>query len=166
MRLQDFPGETSCSICKEPFNSESPLQLPCGHVMGRKCISRWFETSNTCPLCRTVIFQQENEDLLPQTLDGRQAESNIAEWRAISQYQASIERRLARFATCDLPLPPPEAAELRALLVEADELAARLSTLAVLNFTSHYRWLIDTGRITAPVGPDDLEGLIYSAIGS
>ena len=61
--LDDIPNATDCNICMEPFGStedpESPVQLPCGHVMGRKCISRWLETSNSCPLCRRVLFGQE-----------------------------------------------------------------------------------------------------------
>ena len=60
--LDDIPNATDCNICMEPFGStedpESPVQLPCGHVMGRKCISRWLETSNSCPLCRHVLFGQ------------------------------------------------------------------------------------------------------------
>ena len=60
--LDDIPNATDCNICMEPFGStedpESPVQLPCGHVMGRKCISRWLETSNSCPLCRHVLFRQ------------------------------------------------------------------------------------------------------------
>ena len=60
--LDDIPNATGCNICMEPFGStedpESPVQLPCGHVMGRKCISRWLETSNSCPLCRHVLFVQ------------------------------------------------------------------------------------------------------------
>ena len=60
--LDDIPNATGCNICMEPFGStedpESPVQLPCGHVMGRKCISRWLETSNSCPLCRHVLFEQ------------------------------------------------------------------------------------------------------------
>ena len=61
--LDDIPNATDCNICMEPFGStedpESPVQLPCGHVMGRKCISRWLKTSNSCPLCRHVLFGQE-----------------------------------------------------------------------------------------------------------
>lgn len=61
--LNDFPNDTSCNICMDPFGStndpESPVQLPCGHVMGRSCISKWLETSNSCPICRRVLFEQE-----------------------------------------------------------------------------------------------------------
>ena len=62
--LGDIPNVTSCNICMESFGStedpesESPVQIPCGHVMGRKCISRWLETSNSCPMCRHVLFEQ------------------------------------------------------------------------------------------------------------
>lgn len=61
--LKDFPDDTSCHICMDPFSStedpESPVRLPCGHVMGRNCISKWLTTSNSCPLCRFVLFEHE-----------------------------------------------------------------------------------------------------------
>ena len=61
----DFPDETSCGICMESYgstdDSESRARLPCGHLMGRRCIERWLETCNTCPLCRHVLFEEDAE---------------------------------------------------------------------------------------------------------
>ena len=61
----DFPDETSCGICMEPYGStdepESRARMPCGHLMGKRCIERWLETCNTCPLCRHVLFEEDAE---------------------------------------------------------------------------------------------------------
>ena len=62
---KDFPDETSCGTCMESYGStdepESRARLPCGHLMGRRCIERWLETSNTCPLCRHVLYEEDAE---------------------------------------------------------------------------------------------------------
>ena len=67
MSLNDLQSEARCDICFETFgrteDPESPTRLPCGHVLGKSCISQWVETSNSCPLCRHVLFAQES--LLP-----------------------------------------------------------------------------------------------------
>ena len=64
LSLDDVPNEISCNICMESFgsteNPEPPVRLPCGHVMGRNCISQWLTTSNSCPLCRRVLFQHDD----------------------------------------------------------------------------------------------------------
>ena len=61
----DLPDETSCGICMDPYGStddpESRARLPCGHLMGRRCIERWLETCNTCPFCRHVLFEEDAE---------------------------------------------------------------------------------------------------------
>lgn len=68
--LNDLPNDCpSCNICMEPFDSteepESPVKLPCGHVMGRNCIVKWLASSNSCPLCRRVLFEREAWDPFP-----------------------------------------------------------------------------------------------------
>ena len=67
----------TCLICIESYGRtetpENPVRLPCGHVVGRSCISRWLTTSNSCPLCRRVLFSRN---------------------RATSEGESSIERLL------------------------------------------------------------------------
>ena len=69
----DFPDETSCGICMDPYGTtddpESRVRLPCGHLMGRKCIERWLGMRNTCPLCRHVLFEQEDDVESPAFLE-------------------------------------------------------------------------------------------------
>ena len=70
-----------CCVCCARNNSES-TQLPCGHTFHASCISRWFEESRQCPLCRTyhkptsiqIFYEQgaprlDNQWLRPILLD-------------------------------------------------------------------------------------------------
>lgn len=71
-----------CSICHEDYatditskstnecqiSPEQPVILPCKHIFGQACISHWLsadsdEPRNTCPLCRTVLFDINEEPL-------------------------------------------------------------------------------------------------------
>ena len=49
----------SCSICYEAFDNETEIR--CGHSFCKKCIDRWAETNNTCPLCREVFHENPQE---------------------------------------------------------------------------------------------------------
>lgn len=33
-------------------NIETPVILPCNHIVGATCISKWLENADTCPMCR------------------------------------------------------------------------------------------------------------------
>jgi hypothetical protein len=55
-----------CCICFDAYctstrddGAEVPIQLPCGHVFGGTCITRWMQTKTTCPLCRFGLFDVE-----------------------------------------------------------------------------------------------------------
>ena len=50
-------GDTKrCPICIADYNEgEEATILPCSHNFHTNCISKWFETSLTCPLCRFRI---------------------------------------------------------------------------------------------------------------
>ena len=42
-----------CIICFNEINKEDDIIiLPCKHFYHKECISKWFETSKTCPICR------------------------------------------------------------------------------------------------------------------
>lgn len=56
-----------CAICLQTFDIEHvPIQLPCFHVVGADCVANLAEssnpTNNQCPLCRRVLFEQEDYD--------------------------------------------------------------------------------------------------------
>jgi hypothetical protein len=55
--------DTTCSICQSDFTrGDQVLHLMCQHFFHRECLFRWFEQSNTCPLCRTVLDDQQIVD--------------------------------------------------------------------------------------------------------
>lgn len=56
---------TCCAICLDSIvedcidNSTSTV-LSCNHIYHKTCIAKWFNAMhNTCPICRTVIQQHE-----------------------------------------------------------------------------------------------------------
>lgn len=56
-----------CSICYNSFISEEEdneeeqrcITLKCKHIFHEECLSRWVQSSATCPLCRLNIFECE-----------------------------------------------------------------------------------------------------------
>ncbi|KAI4182001.1 MAG: hypothetical protein LQ346_006661 [Caloplaca aetnensis] len=60
VNVSDLRDRTDCPICTRDFGwkagSERPVQLPCGHIVGRHCIREWVRISwpavATCPECR------------------------------------------------------------------------------------------------------------------
>ena len=56
--------------------------LPCQHIFGRKCIAQWIIPSyerpkNTCPLCRSELFDEETFD---EAIASPVEESDSADW--------------------------------------------------------------------------------------
>ena len=48
----------SCTVCMNQFEPNKMVsKLPCGHVFCETCISRWFQSKNTCPNCRGRLDQ-------------------------------------------------------------------------------------------------------------
>lgn len=72
LELDDLPDDDEddlkCPICREKYregeSDEMPLELPCGHVIGRECLLAWLSTfadsragghKGSCPTCRGQI---------------------------------------------------------------------------------------------------------------
>jgi hypothetical protein len=66
-----------CPVCMETFVAkededrveEKPVELPCGHVFGKRCLARHFvEMRVSCPLCNKLFdpdnYQAEIEDVV------------------------------------------------------------------------------------------------------
>lgn len=50
-----------CPICMELYSpGEITGKLPCKHKFHEKCIKTWFNTNNSCPICREE-FPQDAE---------------------------------------------------------------------------------------------------------
>jgi hypothetical protein len=43
----------NCSICTDKLKRNVSIKPPCGHIIHRKCLKKWFFTSVSCPLCNT-----------------------------------------------------------------------------------------------------------------
>ncbi len=45
-----------CCVCMEPIKRR--FMLPCGHAFHRKCIRKWLQENNTCPVCRANVIEE------------------------------------------------------------------------------------------------------------
>ena len=53
-KLED--GNKRCMICLEDFQSkEKVTALPCIHFFHPKCIKKWIENKNECPVCKLEL---------------------------------------------------------------------------------------------------------------
>ena len=61
------PEKRLCEICYEEMEDPAkapaeishespPVKLPCPHTYHQMCITRWLETSSTCPSCRAPVL--------------------------------------------------------------------------------------------------------------
>jgi len=52
-----------CSICLETQKEKELTILRCKHTFHQKCMRKWLENNRTCPMCRTYIpDERENEE--------------------------------------------------------------------------------------------------------
>lgn len=45
----------ACAVCLNEMLGQAGLYTPCGHCFHVRCIRRWLERHETCPLCRAII---------------------------------------------------------------------------------------------------------------
>ena len=95
----------TCHICTEVFDNgtragaEAAVKLPCGHVLGRKCMSRWLGTNNSCPMCRRVLFQSQRP---PQWESSSSRDPRIREANAIAMRELHAIRRSVALVQSEL----------------------------------------------------------------
>lgn len=85
LELDDLPDDDEddlkCPIRREKYregeSDDMPLELPCGHVVGRECLLAWLSTfadfgaggqKGTCPTCRGHMLVEERMGV--ETMDG------------------------------------------------------------------------------------------------
>ena len=67
--ILDLPADKQdCAICMEKYyglhQRETPVRLPCNHVLGKECLLTWLKSpatnrnNNCCPVCRTVLLER------------------------------------------------------------------------------------------------------------
>ena len=77
LSLADLPEDNvECPICTENYrvsqNGDIPVRLPCSHIIGKDCLSKWVNSSvrnannNLCPTCRTVLFTRHRPVVEPR----------------------------------------------------------------------------------------------------
>lgn len=50
----DKPEQHICTICNDNLESEDRTVTSCNHAFHALCLTRWLETSQTCPVCRQL----------------------------------------------------------------------------------------------------------------
>ena len=62
--LSKSTNSDECAICCSELTD--PVQTPCNHLFDRACITQWLsgEKHNTCPLCKTVLFDLPPEETM------------------------------------------------------------------------------------------------------
>ncbi|XP_001641363.2 RING finger protein 24 [Nematostella vectensis] len=55
-----------CTICLEDFiNKEEVNMCKCGHAYHNKCIMKWLEVRNSCPICQRGLQSRANNERTP-----------------------------------------------------------------------------------------------------
>ena len=80
-RRTEFDCPT-CAVCLEDITEDKKL-LSCGHSFHSACISKWLCRSQSCPTCRTLTTETENEWALQQQENDSDSEWNPDEERDI-----------------------------------------------------------------------------------
>jgi hypothetical protein len=97
-----------CPICFEDYNlNHVPVRLPeCQHIFGRDCIIQWFQTSNTCPMDRRVLFglnMSANQEIYnSQSLVTRRPLVNIIQGGIVLAVNSHLTRDGCRRVIADL----------------------------------------------------------------
>ncbi|KAI8935224.1 hypothetical protein NX059_007813 [Plenodomus lindquistii] len=70
-----------CFVCKHPLAIHPPSRakfltshlalriIRCGHVLGVDCLGAWIETSNTCPICARMLFENNTHAITQEDVN-------------------------------------------------------------------------------------------------
>lgn len=64
LRDPDDNSLMECCICLTSFASQSVVRTPCGHYFHEKCLTQWCQAHVSCPLCKSLVADPENSDIL------------------------------------------------------------------------------------------------------
>ncbi|KAK6507440.1 hypothetical protein TWF481_005872 [Arthrobotrys musiformis] len=57
---------SECVICQDEYKAdEEVVKLPCKHIYHEECVTRWLETHDACPICRTPITPEDQRRQRP-----------------------------------------------------------------------------------------------------
>ena len=108
--IGDVPPESCrCPICQIKYleedsdggYTEHPIILPCNHIIGRHCLTRWLKptpggNANTCPLCRLELFDPWPAPSESETSEDEESETVEQTERPTSNYIARLSVSIAR----------------------------------------------------------------------
>ena len=59
--IEDPMRGVQCSVCLAEFRRRQHVLIikGCQHAFHKKCLTEWFKTNSTCPLCRKDVLQAE-----------------------------------------------------------------------------------------------------------
>ncbi len=61
-KFNDAITEDECPICLSKYRITDKIkELPCRHIFHKKCLKKWFERSDNCPLCKFDIKDEINK---------------------------------------------------------------------------------------------------------
>ncbi|KAK4540315.1 hypothetical protein LTR36_009627 [Oleoguttula mirabilis] len=97
--------EKSCGICMETLSS--PAKTPCGHIFDFECAKTWFDTNNTCPMCRTHLYQPSQvTPALPVHIEGMELGLSLDE-TAVIRSVGEFDSRMQGMEENDTFIVPP-----------------------------------------------------------
>ncbi|KAK6512759.1 hypothetical protein TWF506_008926 [Arthrobotrys conoides] len=57
---------SECVVCQDEFKvDDEVVKLPCRHIYHEECVTRWLETHDACPICRTPITPEDQRRQRP-----------------------------------------------------------------------------------------------------
>ena len=68
--------DTECCICFEVIGEKNNCVTPCGHKFCFQCMSRALAKNNTCPCCRTVLMEVEEDEEYDEAYESSNDESD------------------------------------------------------------------------------------------
>lgn len=68
------PGE--CSICMESIGKIQYIKTVCGHTYHNRCLTKWKNKCNKCPLCREPLCTCMNCTMIDQ-LNGKDVPEEV-----------------------------------------------------------------------------------------
>lgn len=102
--------EKDCNIFGEEmgnvspkYTMDTPVQTPCGHMFGYKCIRSWLLESRfpTFPMCRSPFSSRRHQ--FPEGIDDHEDDGRVPhDWLNILMEAANSERPLAVISAADV----------------------------------------------------------------
>ncbi|XP_030518568.1 brassinosteroid-responsive RING protein 1-like [Rhodamnia argentea] len=80
LNLREDEGAALCSICLQEIERRHEIREPtkCRHAFHRECLDGWVDEGHvTCPLCKTALFEGEEERSIVGDLRTTEANTNF-----------------------------------------------------------------------------------------